>query len=225
MTRTYFGRNFVTLREREGLTQIEMAEKLGRTQTTISAWETRGKEPKNKTDFIAQVGRLFGASETDLYGANDGLYAKLHGLTEAPAGSIAPKEPRRAYAPLYGRVHAGDTTEPDVLEDSIPIPYDVLDHHRGGYFLEVEGSCMDRVYPPGCYIFIDPDMPPRDGSIAVVERVELHETVMRRMRHGSSALYLIPESNDEQWEDIVITDEPIRLIGTVVWFQSSEEMV
>lgn len=40
--------------------------------------------------------------------------------------------------------------EPEVLDDRVPLPYEVLQHHKRAYFLEVEGDCMSRVYPELC---------------------------------------------------------------------------
>ncbi len=219
-----FSKNLAALIEGRHLTQQEFADSIGVSLTTVNGWLRRGVQPKAFS--IDAIASKYDLSSDDLLSATSGYYAKSHGLTEAPAGALAPKEPRRAYAPLYGRVHAGGAGAPDLLEDSIPIPYEVYSHHSHGYFLEVEGTCMNRVYPEGCHIFIDPDQPPRNGSIAVVS-IDGGDYVMRRLLRGSNTFILSPESFDDQWEDIVFREgdgHSVRMVGTVVWYQPQREM-
>ena len=217
-----FGKNLRAFRRANGLTQVQIAEIAEVSAVAENRWETKGTQPRRRNvDLILEH---FGLSDDDLLSETNGIYAQQHGLTEAPAGAIAPVRPRIVYAPLYGRVHAGDADEPTLLNDKIPIPYEVWEHHKNGYWLEVEGTCMDMVYPPGCHIFIDPDKPPQNGSIAVVS-IDGSEYVMRRLHRGASAMLLSPESHDPTWDDIVVTgDHEVRMVGTVVWFQASEEM-
>ncbi|ANE22436.1 hypothetical protein AAY81_04090 [Denitrobacterium detoxificans] len=219
-----FSKNLSALIEDRRLTQQEFADSIGVSLTTVNGWLRRGVQPKAFS--IDAIASKYGLSSDDLLSATSGFYAKAHGLTEAPAGALAPREPRRAYAPLYGRVHAGGAGAPDLLEDRIPIPYEVFEHHQHGYFLEVEGSCMNRVYPEGCFIFIDPDQPPRNGSIAVVS-IDGGDYVMRRLLRGANAFILAPESFDGQWEDIVFREgdgHQVEMVGTVVWYQPQREM-
>lgn len=51
--------------------------------------------------------------------------------------------------------------------------------------------------------------------------------VMRRMYRGATTLVLSPESWDEGFEDIVISQSDERTVefhGVVVWFQAEKEM-
>ena len=101
----------------------------------------------------------------------------------------------------------------------------MLERHRNAYFLEVEGDCMDRVYPEGCFILVDPDKMPVNGSVAVVS-IDGSDYVIRRMYRGASTLVLSPDSHSEH-EDIVITSaegKTVELVGTVVWFQPKDEL-
>ena len=142
-----------------------------------------------------------------------------------PDGAITPPEPRKAYLPLLGKVHAGDAQEPQVLDERISLPYEVWEHHRNGYFLQVEGQCMSKIYPEGSYILIDPAQSPTNGSIAVVS-IDGADYVMRRLYKGSSVLVLSPDSWEEGYEDIVIAgdDHTVEFVGSVVWFQASGEL-
>ena len=145
--------------------------------------------------------------------------------TKRIPGAIMPPEPRKAYLPLLGKVHAGDAQEPQVLDERISLPYEVWERHRDGYFLQVEGQCMSKIYPEGSYILIDPMQRPVNGSIAVVS-IDGADYVMRRLYKGSSVLVLSPDSWEAGYEDIVIAgdDHTVEFVGSVVWFQASGEL-
>ncbi len=113
-----------------------------------------------------------------------------------------------------------------MLDERISLPYEVWERHPEGYFLQVEGQCMSRVYPEGCFILVDPTASPANGSIAVVS-IDGADYVMRRLYRGASVVVLSPESWEEGYEDIVIDDpeaHTVEFVGVVVWFQPSEEM-
>nr|WP_277926899.1 S24 family peptidase [Adlercreutzia sp. JBNU-10] len=90
----------------------------------------------------------------------------------------------------------------------------------------VEGDCMDKVYPEGCLILVDPDQEPRNGSIAAVS-IDGANYVMRRLLKTPSTIVLAPESFNPEHEDIVITaasGKTVELAGTVVWYQPAKEL-
>lgn len=219
------GANIRALRDKHGLTQFELAEKLNVTKETVSRWETGKMAVRDR--HIAKMMELFGIEREDITSTTYGLAAKEHGTAPAlPDGALLPVEaPRRAYAPLLGRVHAGDAQEPEVLDDRVPVPYEVLQNHKRAYFLEVEGDCMSRVYPEGCRVLIDPDRTPQSGSIAVVS-IDGADYIMRRLLVGAQTLVLSPESYSDAWEDIVIKadEHTVEMVGTVVWYQPAKEM-
>lgn len=179
-----------------------------------------------RRDAIKNICNYFNLDEDDLLSDKFGLAAKEHRSPFIPANAIFPKPSPRATAPLLGRVHAGDAQEPDVLEDEIELPYSVRQSHPNAYFLQVEGDCMDKVYPEGCYILVDPDREPANGSIAAV-MIDGRDAVMRRILRTASTMVLAPESTNPAHEDIVITaadERTVELVGTVVWFQAAKEM-
>lgn len=206
--------NIKRLRKQAGMTQVELAEKLDVARSTITQWETGWSSPR--MGMVQKLAGVFGVTSAEM----------LAEPTDLPDGAMLPSDARPAYAPLLGRVHAGDACEPDVIDDRIPIPYEVREAHPCGYFLEVEGGCMSRVYPEGCHIYIDPRQQPRNGSVAVVS-IDGADYVMRRLYNTGRTVVLSPDSWDDCYEDIVITGEDgrtVEYVGTVVWFQPSEEM-
>lgn len=212
--------NIVKLRKRYDITQEELAKIAGVSRGAVSQWEGGFSEPRMGP--IQRIADYYGLKKSNLI--EDGGMDFERNL---PHGAKIPNcEPKPAYAPLLGRVHAGAAQEPDILDENIPVPYEVRERHPDAYFLQVEGNCMSKVYPEGCYILIDPDRAPQNGSVAVVS-IDGSDYVMRRMYRGASTLVLSPESWDEGYEDIVVTANDERTVefhGTVVWFQPSEEM-
>lgn len=204
------------------ITQEHLARVADVTPGAVSGWR-RNSVPRKRA--VKNICDYFNLEEDDILSATHGLAAKEHGRVPMPDGAITPQEPRKAYLPLLGKVHAGDAQEPQVLDERISLPYEVWERHRDGYFLQVEGQCMSKIYPEGSYILIDPAQRPVNGSIAVVS-IDGADYVMRRLYKGSSVLVLSPDSWEAGYEDIVIAgdDHTVEFVGSVVWFQASGEL-
>lgn len=207
------GANIRRLREQRGLTQEQLGKMVDVSRSTITQWERGWTTPRMGN--VQLLAGALGVSTADIIA--DEL---------PPSNAIKPATPKPAYAPLLGRVHAGKAQEADVLQDAVPVPYEIIKRHPQGYFLQVEGDCMDNVYPEGCYILIDPEQRPSNGSIAVVS-IDGADYVMRRLYRGANTLILSPDSHNAEHEDMVFaatTEHTVEFHGTVVWFQSSKEM-
>lgn len=124
---------------------------------------------------------------------------------------------------VLGSTHAGERMDEDESDYEVEFPEGVVSRHPGCFALRVEGDCMDRRYPDGCHVLVDPSLGPRNGS-AVVAEFEDGRSLLRTYMRGSSTLLLTADSFSEH-EDIVVTpeDPPVRTVGTVVWFQAGEE--
>lgn len=209
------GSNIRRIRVARDLTQEEFGKLAGVSAMAVSQWENDRAVPR--MGAVQAIADHFGLNRGEIIDDEP---------TDLPDGAMLPSDARPAYAPLLGRVHAGDACEPDVIDDHIPIPYEVREAHPRGYFLEVEGGCMSRVYPEGCLIYIDPAQQPRNGSVAVVS-IDGADYVTRRLYNTGRTVVLSPDSWDDCYEDIVMTVEDgrtVEYVGTVVWFQPAEEM-
>lgn len=214
--------NIDALLVKHDLTQEALARIAGVTPGSVTGWR-KGSRPRKEA--ISRLCEYFNISEDDLISDHYGLAAKEHGRYAMPDGAM-PVVPSSATVPLLtlGRVHAGAMTDEEEVAHRVEVPASVCENHPRAFALEVEGDCMDRVIPEGSHVLVDPDREPGNGSIAVVE-TESYRAVMRRWYRGSSTLMLTADSHAEQ-EDMVFgpEDGPVRVVGTVVWWQAPSEM-
>lgn len=209
------GKNIKRLRELNDLTQEELGKAVGVSSMAVSQWENDRAVPRMGS--IEKLSKVLAVSKSEL------VDDEHHPL---PPNAIPITEPKKAYVPLLGRVHAGDIQEPEILDDEVAIPYSVYIHHKNAYLLEVEGNCMSKTYPEGCHVLIDPDLQPVNGSIAVVS-IDGADYVMRKLYRGASTIILSPDSWEDTYEDIVILDSDehtVTFSGVVVWFQAAKEL-
>ena len=202
-------------REKLGIDQGQLAKKLDRTNGAVSQWESGRAIPR--LPVLNKMADLFGITVSELMGE------------EAPEGAPANAIPFTADSDTIpfvrlGKVHAGLSKEeiPDP-ECVVQIPRIIAEAHPRGFLLMVEGDCMDRAYPPGCLVLVDPELQPWNGC-AVVAEISPGEAVLRRYSRGQSSLMLYADSHSS-YEDMIFTGDfaEIRLVGTVTWFQAASD--
>ena len=207
-----FAKNFKRLREKNGLSMQFVADRLGVHRITVHNWERGNAYPH--TDNIMRAAELFHVPYTSLIGNN-----------EPPQGAITPQA-TSAFVPVLelGAIHAGDPIEPRDDARVVEIPATVADAHKNGYLLRVVGNCMDRRYPDGCSVLIDPDMQPTQGQ-AVAVQIDSDEVLLRVYHKGASTLMLSADSHEE-YDDLIINGEgrEVDLLGVAVWFQAWEDV-
>lgn len=210
------GSNIRRIRVAHGLTQDEFGKIADVSAMAVSQWENDRAVPRmGAVQAIA-----------DHFGINKGEIIDDEPVGPSLPSGAMPVTASSATVPLLaiGRVHAGALTDEEEASHRVEVPASVLAGHPRAFALEVEGDCMDRVIPEGSHVLVDPDREPGNGSIAVVE-TESYQAVMRRWYRGSSTLMLTADSHGEQ-EDMVFgpDDGPVRVVGTVVWWQAPGEM-
>lgn len=202
------------------ITQESLARVAGISQAAVSGWR-HGKKPSNSS--LHKICDYFGLEPNDILSDRYGLAAVEHGRHSQRLPVVSAD---RVTVPLMtlGRVHAGTATDEEEVSVEVEVPAGVHERHPRAFALLVEGGCMNRVIPDGAHVLVDPDREPANGSIAVVED-ESHRAIMRRWYRGASKLMLVPDSFGD-YEDIVLSEEdgPVRVLGTVVWYQSASEM-
>lgn len=192
------------LRDGLGLTQGELADKLGVTYSAVSQWENGRATPRSKV--LKQLSDLFGVPVSELLGERQVV------------GSSR-------LVPLMGYTHMGEAVDEDTCDRMVEVPTSVAEAHPSGYCVHADGGCMDNRYPDDSVLMVDPDMEPRNGC-AVLAEVEGYRSVVRTYLRGASTLVLSPDSHSGAYEDIVIHagDEPVALKGVVVWYQAERDV-
>lgn len=211
--------NIKRLRTNAGMTQEQLADKLGVTRATVTQWETGWSQPR-----MGKVEKLAGFFSVPLSAIVDDASKTDIGVK----GARPVRGMEMGKAPRVGRAHAGNPTEPEVYEEPelVDIPQKLLDQDPESYVVSSEGDCMNRVFAEGSDLVVSPNKQPRDKSIVLVS-IDGADAVVRRMRRTSSTLILSPESFNSEHKDIIITDDSdhvVELKGVVTWFQSAEEM-
>lgn len=205
-------KNIKAFRLKQGLTQAELAAKLGVDRSSVTQWETGVTTPRMKV--ITKLSTLFNTTPSV-------LISDSSTLTKLPISGSTATLPLRTL----GKVHAGVMDDDAVCDDEeIQVPERVVLAYPDAFLLRVEGNCMDRVIPEGSHVVVVPHKEPANGSIVVIHD-DAYEAIMRRYYKGSSALMLSPDSYEEGYQDIIVHDgQEITLIGVVVWWQASEMM-
>ena len=195
----------------------------GVSTATVSRWRT-GQTDNIRKANLDRICEELELSPDDILSSSAGLAAKEHGRYAMPDGAM-PVCGSSAMVPLrvLGATHAGERMDEDESNYMVEFPQSVAERHPGCFALRVEGDCMNRRYPEGCHIMVDPNMEPRNGS-AVVAEFEDGRSVLRNYLRGSSTLMLTADSFAEH-EDIIVTldDPPVRTVGVVVWYQADKE--
>lgn len=216
-------RNIKALRDKFDVTQQELADVAGVTRQAVVDWEQAKRKTIRQDDVVAAITSHFGITSEDLF-SDSGMYAKLHGLTDAPAGAIAAK-PSSALVPLLGTTHMGEFEDEGECDRMVEVPASVADAHPGGFCVRADGECMNNRYPSDSVLFVDPNMQPFDGC-AVLAETQDYQSIVRKYSRGASALMLSPDSHDYEFEDIIVraNDAPIMLKGVVVWYQAEKDV-
>ena len=208
--------NIKRLRTDNDWTQEQLAKKIGVARSTVTQWESGWSNPR--MGMVVKLADVFGVRPSVVLGEKP--------VDPVPDNAVELTSSGLATVPVLGRVHAGNPQDIENVDRVMEVPQSVLDHHPNSFGLIVEGDCMDKVYPEGSLIVIDMDMKPKNGSIGAI-RLDGFKDVMRRVHIGANTLILSPESWNSDHTDIVVTedsDTSVEYIGTVVWFQASEEI-
>lgn len=207
------------LRSERGLTQQDVADAVGVSKVAVGQWESGKSIPRREN--LEALSKCYGISVAELYGEEP-----IRASQPYPSGARRPVG-RSGMVPMrrLGKTHAGDAIEELVDEGEVEVPAHVAEMHPNGFVLSVEGDCMDRAYPDGCVVLVDPDAQPWNGC-AVVAETAPGESVLRRYMRGSNTLMLSADSHSGDYEDMVFSNEEtqeVRTLGVVVWFQADHD--
>ena len=201
------GKKIRAHRDELGLTQAELADKLGLTYSSVSQWESGRATPR--TPILRQLADLFGTTVADLMG-EDATETAISGTSR--------------MVPLLGFAHMGEPCDEGNLADEVEVPASIADAHPRGFMVHAQGGCMDNRFPNDALLLVDPDMEPVNGQPVLAETAD-YGAVVRNYTRGRSTVMLTADSHSGEYDDILAGpgDEPVVCKGRVVWYMGERD--
>lgn len=203
------GQRIKDLREENGLTQEDLAKKLGISKSTISMYETNKRKPDTTTKEA--LADLFNVDMDYLYGRSN-IKNKTAQIIELASSGV--------QIPVLGYVRAG---YPIYAEENI-IDYEEISSimaAKGDFFgLRIQGNSMEpRMFENDVVIVRkQPDI--ESGEIAVV-LVNGDEATVKKVIKSENGIMLVPLNSNCSYEPHFYTNEeiescPVIIAGKVV---------
>lgn len=201
------GKKIRAHRDELGLTQAELADKLGLTYSSVSQWESGRATPR--TPILRQLADLFDTTVADLMG-EDATEAAISGTSR--------------MVPLLGFAHMGEPCDEGSLADEVEVPASIADAHPRGFMVHAQGGCMDNRFPHDALLLVDPDMEPVNGQPVLAETSD-YGAVVRNYTRGRSTVMLTADSHSGEYDDILAgpDDAPVVCKGRVVWYMGERD--
>lgn len=201
------GKKIRAHRDELGLTQAELADKLGLTYSSVSQWESGRATPR--TPILRQLADLFDTTVAELMG-EDATEAAISGTSR--------------MVPLLGFAHMGEPCDEGSLADEVEVPASIADAHPRGFMVHAQGGCMDNRFPHDALLLVDPDMEPVNGQPVLAETSD-YGAVVRNYTRGRSTVMLTADSHSGEYDDILAGpgDEPVVCKGRVVWYMGERD--
>lgn len=209
---TTIGDKIKSARELKGLTQSDLASKVGVSRNAVSLWESNKNGPSLAT--LLKV-----CAELDLSPDGFSTVQKPIQITEE-LGAMA----------IKGEVRAGAWLEfNDDMHDfgTLPTLPDPRYSNVEQFALKVVGTSMNKVTPPGQYVIVAAwdsiGAELKDGDLVVVrrERAMTYEATLKRAKKIGNSWELWPESTDPRYQEPVKladgdSEVEVRIIGKVI---------
>lgn len=203
------GQRIKDLREENGLTQEDLAKKLGISKSTIGMYETNKRKPDTTTKEA--LADLFNVDMDYLYGRSN-IKNKTAQIIELASSGV--------QIPVLGFVRAG---YPIYAEENI-IDYEEISSimaAKGDFFgLRIQGNSMEpRMFENDVVIVRkQPDI--ESGEIAVV-LVNGDEATVKKVIKSENGIMLVPLNSNCSYEPHFYTNEeiescPVIIAGKVV---------
>ena len=202
-----FAQKLRQMREKAGLTQGDLADKLDVSRPAVSSWESGKIRPRlNK---LQQLADLFDTTVADLMG-EDATETAISGTSR--------------MVPLLGYAHMGDFEDEGDLADEVEVPASIADAHPRGFMVHAQGGCMDNRFPHDALLLVDPDMEPVNGQPVLAETAD-YGAVVRNYTRGRSTVMLTADSHSGEYDDILAgpDDAPVVCKGRVVWYMGERD--
>lgn len=196
-----------------GLTQSELAERIGIAVQALQNYEYGIRDAKGRV--LSAIAKETRTTMTYLLGLEDDEHF------------LAAKTVETVQVPVLGRIAAGTPREALTVSDEYHGTPDTLmrNRHRA-FWLVVAGNSMNRIFPEGSLVLIDPDATVNNGDIAAVF-VNGDDATLKRVYYEGESVRLHPESYDVEYRDRVIdkTDPEapeVHMVGKAVSYTAPD---
>ena len=204
----WVGKKILELRTEKGLTQLDVAKKVNKGDSTVRMWELGRSEPDNETLII--LADFFGVSVDYLLGRSDKRPATAQ--LSSYADHIPIEDLEMYPIPLLGEVVAGIPIEAQQnLEGYIYISFRPKEEY---FALRVHGDSMKDAGIFDRSIVICHKQETAENGDVVVAMLNGEETVKRYKVHGNS-VFLMPANSDFMPIPVTPEDE-FMILGKVV---------
>lgn len=201
-------------REKAGLSQSELARKMGIKASSVQEWERNETSPRrHRIKPLAEV------LEVTPHWLEFGVPIRVIGSEQAKkVSNIASFTLSIKQVPLISWVTAGqwaevsDNFHPGDGEELIPCPSKCGPR---SFALRVKGDSMSSDYPDGSVIVVDPDREPRHDSDVVVRLNSDMEATFKRLKIDGPRWYLHPLN--DRYPVIPLEGRDFTICGVVVW--------
>ena len=206
----YFASNLKYLREKKGLSQNKLAEKVGVNQTTIARWET--EEIKPSIDNVEQIASALNVSLPDLLITN----------LKFDNGVLVDVDSDTIQIPVLGTIKAGIAIEAqqDILE-YIDIPKSWTKGGKSFYGLKISGDSMYPKYNEKDIVIFEHT---EDYTIAnnkdCAVMVNGYDATFKNVSINENGITLIPynPNNSDNYQPTFYNKEqisslPVKIVG------------
>lgn len=200
----FVGSRIKLYRNKRGLTQKDLGEKLGVKHNTISSYENGTNEPEHNTLF--KIASILEVSINDFFPYKQAITL-----------------PSSRYRHFDTPISAGLPTHVDAITDAdtIDLPDSIMGKHAGQqdiFITKVNGESMNRIIPDGSLIAVKPIeiSQLKQGDIIVYS--DNGDYSVKRFYKNDDQLIFRPDSNDNSFFDYITSTNNSNLVihGKVV---------
>lgn len=234
---TFIGNKIKYYRKKQGMTQDQLAEKLGLGKGTISNYESGYRTPQQ--DRLFELAEILEVNINDLFPPTkknkEGIsfiYNQLESPRQEKVYNFAEKQLEeqnkvvnldnhnkkdddyRVDETLGGYLSAGTGEHlTEEVAEPISIPKSIIPEQPYDMILQVNGNSMEPMFENGEYVFIHKTKEIRSGQIGVF--IIDGESYLKKVYINDDHLRLV--SLNKEYEDLVFDSvNDITLVGTVV---------
>ena len=195
------------------MSQLDLANAIGTTQQQVAKWESGKIDPRISS--LKKIREALGVSLSYLLGmADDPSFVSVVSSDTVPVpvlGRIAAGTPRAAFS------------QSDDYHDT---QRGLVASHPHAFWLVVAGNSMNRLFPEGALVLVDPDSEVRSGDVGAIF-VNGDDATIKRVYFEGDTVRLHPESWDPEYRDRTIDpsdpDAPaVRVIGRAVSYTAPD---